>query len=119
MANDRELRFGWKKGKVVLIDELKQAVESQHGGRATFVHAVHVHEEHGGQTVWDGKVSVFDLRGQPDGAFRAYAWCDKLADGGRQFVATLHTPQIIGPREAVRAAMVAAEAQTGKGVEKT
>jgi len=101
-----------------LIDELKQAVESQHGGKATFVQAVRVREQHEGQTVWDGTVSVFNLRGQPDGAFRAYAWCHELADGRRQFVATLHTPQIIGPREAVRAAMMATDAPTGKRVDR-
>lgn len=55
-------------------DQLKQAVESQHGGTATFVQAVPVHEVHEGQTVWDGVVHVFDLKGSDSGAFRAYAW---------------------------------------------
>lgn len=88
-------------------DQLKQAVESQHGGTATFVQSVPVHEEHGGQVVWDGAVHVFDLRGHPDGHFRAYAWSYERPDGKRRFVAVLHTPKINSPLQAVRAAIVA------------
>ena len=46
-------------------DQLKQAVESQHGGTATFVQSVPIHEEHKGQTVWNGAVQVYDLCRQP------------------------------------------------------
>lgn len=88
-------------------DQLKQAVESQHGGTATFVQSVPVHEEHGGEVVWTGTVAVFDLRGQPDGHFRAYAWSYERDDGKRRFVAVLHTPKINSPLQAVRAAIVA------------
>jgi len=88
-------------------DQLKQAVESQHGGTATFVQAVPVHEVHNGETVWDGVVHVFDLDDHPDGAFRAYAWSYELGGGKRRFFAVLHTPQIDGPRKAVQAAIVA------------
>src|SRR5277367_4724407 len=91
----------------VSTDQLKQAVESQHGGTATFVQSVPVHEEHGGQTVWNGTVTVFDLKGSPTGAFRAYAWSHEIEGGKRRFFAVLHTPVIIGPKEAVRAAIVA------------
>ncbi len=94
-------------------DQLKQAVESQHGGKATFVQAVPVHEEHGGQTVWDGTVHVFDLKGSASGAFRAYAWSHEVEGGKRRFFAVLHLGGITGPVEAVRAAIVA-EARAGK-----
>jgi len=87
-------------------DQLKQAVESQHGGTATFVQAVPVHETHNGETVWDGVVHVFDLAGHPK-ANRAYAWSYERPDGKRRFFAVLHVPPITGPREAVRAAIVA------------
>ena len=98
----------------VAVSELKQAVESQHGGTATFVQSVPVHEEHNGQVVWDGTVTVFDLKGSPTGAFRAYAWSHELPDGKRRFFAVLHSPpQIVGPRQAVAAAIVA-EARAGK-----
>jgi hypothetical protein len=97
----------------VRSSELKNAVESQHGGKATFVQAVPVHETHEGQTVWDGVVHVFDLKGSPTNAFRAYAWSYERDDGKRRFFAVLHTPQIDGPRKAVAAAIVA-EARAGK-----
>jgi hypothetical protein len=93
--------------------ELKQAVESQHGGTATFVQSVPIHEEFRGKTVWNGAVQVYDLADSPSGATRAYAWSYGLPNGNRQFVAVLHTGPISGPREAVRAAIVA-EARAGK-----
>lgn len=91
----------------VIVEQLQQAVETRHGGTATFVQAVPVHETHNGETVWDGVVHIFDLKGHPDGAWRAYAWAAAEDDGTRQFFAVLHTPQIKGPREAVAAAIVA------------
>ena len=86
--------------------EPKRAVESQHGGTATFVQSVPIREEREGQTVWDGTVHVFDLSGHPK-ATGAHAWSYKLLDGKRRFFAVLHVPTIAGPREAVRAAIVA------------
>jgi hypothetical protein len=97
----------------VSTDQLKQAVESQHGGNAMFVQSVPIHEEHKGQTVWNGAVQVYDLADCPSGATRAYAWSHSLPDGKRKFFAVLHIPPIVGPREAVRAAIVA-EARAAK-----
>jgi hypothetical protein len=90
----------------VSLDQLKQAVESQHGGTATFVQSVPLREMHGEQLVWDGVVNVFDLAGHPK-ANRAYAWSYEIGDGRRMFFAVLHAPPITGPRDAVRAAIVA------------
>jgi len=90
----------------VATSELKQAVESQHGGTATFVQSVPVKETHDGATVWDGAVSVFDLAGHPT-AKRAYAWSYEQPDGRRRFFAVLHAGPITSPRDAVRAAIVA------------
>jgi hypothetical protein len=90
----------------VSSDELCKAVESQHGGTATLVQSVPVHEKHGDATVWQGTVHVFDLAGHPK-ATRAYAWSYEFPDGKRRFFAVLHIPPITGPREAVRAAIVA------------
>jgi hypothetical protein len=87
--------------------ELKKAVESQHGGRASFVQSVPVREEFKGELVWDGTVSVFDLADSPSGATRAYAWSYERDGGKRRFFAVLHMGPITGPREAVRAAIVA------------
>jgi hypothetical protein len=87
--------------------ELKQAVESQHGGFAHFVQFVPVHEVHEGETVWNGTVAVFDLKSSPSGCDRAYAWSYELEDGKRRFFAVLHTGPIDSPAAAVRAAIVA------------
>jgi hypothetical protein len=47
----------------VSADQLKQAIEDQHGGRATLVAAEPVKETFDGKTVWEGTVYVFDLAG--------------------------------------------------------
>src|SRR5690348_6328719 len=87
--------------------ELKKAVESQHGCKATFVQFVPVREEHNGQVVWDGTVAVFDLVDHPIQR-RAYAWSHELPDGKRRFFTVLEMPPtIVSPRAAVRAAIVA------------
>lgn len=48
---------------------LKVPIESQHGGTATHVQSVPIHEERDGQTVWDGigrgLRSGGQLQGQP------------------------------------------------------
>src|SRR5476651_166806 len=93
-------------------DQLKQAVESQHGCKAVFIQKVPVHELHGKATVWKGVVHVFRLIGHPE-ANRAFAWSYELPDGKRRFFAVLCIPPITGPVEAVRAAIVA-EARAGK-----
>jgi hypothetical protein len=94
-------------------DALRHTVQAQHGGTATFIQAVKVHEKQGGKTVWDGTVSVFDLRGSSSGAFRAYAWFYELSDGEPRFFSVLHSPHVLNPSDAVRSA-VAADAKPGK-----
>jgi len=90
-----------------ISNQLKQAVETQHGGKATFVQCVPVHEKRGDHTLWSGDVSVFDLRSSTSGAFRAYAWSRKLPDEDPQFFAVLHSPQTLSPAQAVRTAILA------------
>jgi hypothetical protein len=93
-------------------DQLKQAVESQHGGKATFVKSVPIHEEHKGRTVWNGAVQVYDLADSPSGATRAYAWSHGLSDGKRRFFAVLAAGYVTSPAKAVQAAIVAEARQT-------
>ena len=88
-------------------DQLKQAVESQHGGTARHIQSVPVHQSHNGRTVWNGAVQIYDLTDSPSGATRAYAWSDGLEDGRRRIYALLHAGPVTGPREAVRAAILA------------
>ena len=93
--------------------ELKEAVESQHGGKATFVQSVPVPEMSGGQAFLNTPVSVFDLHGSTSGAFRAYAWAQETPEGEQIFFAVLHSPWAVGPIQAVRA-VIAAEARSQK-----
>jgi hypothetical protein len=87
---------------------LKQFVESQHGGFASFVQFVPVHERHRGETVWKGTVAIFDLESSPSGCNRAYAWSSYETEGGKhRFFAVLHTGPVDSPVAAVRAAIVA------------
>ena len=96
----------------VSADQLKQAVETQHGGMATLLQSVPVRETFQGGMVWDGVVHVFKLIGHPK-ATRAYAWSYERQDGKRRFFAVLDIPPIMSPLDAVRAAIVA-EARAGK-----
>ncbi len=87
-------------------DQLKQAVEHQHGGRAALVQSIPIKEIFEGEAVWQGVVHVFDLVDHPK-ATRAYAWSYELPDGKRRFFAVLHLGGIKSPQDAVRAAIVA------------
>ena len=40
------------------IEQLRQAVEAQHGGKATHIRSVSVNEEHDGETVSVGRRGV-------------------------------------------------------------
>jgi hypothetical protein len=86
--------------------ELRQAVESQHGGRATLVQSVPVSDAFEGQPAFHGTIAVFDLAGHPK-ATRAYAWTRELPDGKVRTYAVLHLPPVTSPQDAVRAAIVA------------
>jgi hypothetical protein len=88
-------------------DRLREAVETMHGGIATFSQSVPVRETFEGKPVWEGVVRVFDLAGHPT-ATRAYAWSSPIEGSTkRRFYAVLHTERINSPQEAVRAAIVA------------
>jgi hypothetical protein len=91
----------------VSIDQLKQAVEAQHGGTATLAQTVPVTETFGSGIIWQGVVHVFDLAGHPT-ANRAYAWSSPIEGSSkRRFFAVLHTKAFNSPLKAVRAAIVA------------
>lgn len=88
-------------------EQLREAVERQHGGTATLVQSVPVKETFEGATVWEGVIHVFDLAGNPK-ATRAYAWSSPIEGSTkRRFFAVLHIPPIDSPVAAVRAAIVA------------
>jgi len=88
------------------IDQLREAVERMHGGKARLLQSVQVKETHQGATVWEGVVHVLELTGHPT-ATRAYAWSSPIEGSDkRRFFAVLHQPPVTSPVEAVRAAIV-------------
>jgi hypothetical protein len=106
----RALRANQTSGQTMIeieADQLKRAVEVQHGATATLVQAAPVKETFKGSTVWEGVVHVFDLAGHPK-ATRAYAWSSPIEGSDkRRFFAVLHMGPIKSPVDAVRAAIVA------------
>jgi hypothetical protein len=87
-------------------DQLKQAIESRHGGRAALLQSVPVREIHGDTLAWEGVVHIFVLAGHPAAA-RVYAWTSSMEGSDRRrFYAVLHVGGIQSPQDAVRAAIV-------------
>lgn len=84
---------------------LKKAVENLHNCLASFVQEVTVKEKFGKEIVWNGTVSIFNLKDHPE-ATRCYAWSHGLDDSSkRKFIAVLHQGPIDSPQAAVRAAI--------------
>ena len=85
------------------IDELKAIIHKLHGVEATHRESVPVHEMFGGQTIWQGVVEVFDLKGHPK-ANTAYAWSHDTDDpeNPRRHVTVLHIDPALSPLKAVR-----------------
>lgn len=89
------------------VNQLRQAVEHQHGGTAVFAQSVPVEEKFEGKAVWQGTVHIFDLEDHPK-AKRAYAWSSPIEGSEKcRFFAVLHMGGIKSPQDAVRAAIVA------------
>jgi hypothetical protein len=95
-------------------DQLKDAVEHMHSGRATLAQTVPVRETFESRPVWEGVVHVFDLVGHPTST-RAYAWSSPIAGSTkRRFFAALHSAWLNSPLEAVRAAIVVESHHEGR-----
>ena len=89
------------------IEELKEAIRLLHGVEATHSASVPVKEVFNGQTVWDGIVEVFHLRGHPK-TDTAYAWLHDTGDPEKPFrpVTVLRIHPALSPVDAVRAFIV-------------
>ena len=92
------------------LDRLRLAIEHLHGCSAVHVQTVPVHEVFRGQTVWKGRVEVFDIKGHAK-AKRCYAWShlDGKDDQDERFVAVLEIPPVTSPLRAVQASIMAKE----------
>jgi len=90
------------------IAELQAALLNLHGVSSTYVESVPVVEEFHGETVWEGEVEVFDIRGHPK-AKRAYAWGHATGeeDQARRYVTVLELPPVNSPQSAVKVAVAA------------
>lgn len=88
------------------IAELQAALLNLHGVSSTYVESVPVVEEFHGETLWQGEVEVFDIRGHPK-AKRAYAWGHATGedDQARNYVTVLEIPPVDSPQTAVKVAI--------------
>jgi hypothetical protein len=89
------------------IDDLIEMIQRLHGCAAYHVETVPVKEVFQGQTVWQGEVEVFNIRGHPQ-ARRCYAWAHATGedDKGKRYVAVLELPPVDSAQTAVRAAII-------------
>jgi hypothetical protein len=97
------------------IQELRDVIHHLHGGTATHLESVPVKEVFRGETVWDGIVEVFRLKGHP-GTDKVYAWMHETDDPAhpRRHVTVLHIPPVVSPETAVKAAIVQEFKERGK-----
>jgi len=87
------------------IAELQAVFLKLHGCDAEYVETVPVVEEFQGETIWQGDVEVFDIRGHPK-ATRGYGWGYVTGEGGgRRYFTVLELPPVDSPQTAVKAAI--------------
>ena len=98
------------------IGELKKVIRQLHGCEAEHAATVPVKEVFQGQTVWEGEVEVFNIRGHPK-ARRCYAWAHATGedDKGKRYVAVLELPPVESAQTAVRAAIIDEARKQQKG----
>src|ERR1035438_3504346 len=89
------------------IQELGHTIRHLHGAKAKHLESVPIKESFQGQTVWDGVVEVFHLKGHPK-TDRVYAWMHDTDDPAypKRHVTVLHIPPVVSLRTAVQAAIV-------------
>ena len=87
----------------VSIQAFEQAISATHDAAAELAERVPVVEAHENETVWEGEVLVFRLRGHPTASY-CYAW-----EVGGVVTTVLHIGPIDSPARAVRASILAAE----------
>lgn len=99
------------------IAELQSVFLKMHGCDAEYVETVPVIEEFQGETIWQGDVEVFDIRGHPK-ATRGYGWGYVTGEsGGRRYFTVLELPPVDSPQTAVKAAIMS-EIQNAREKEK-
>jgi hypothetical protein len=88
------------------LDQLREAVEREHGSKGTLAKSVPIKETFEDATVWEGVVPVFELSCYPK-ASRADARSLPIEGSTkRRFFAVLHTERTNSAAGAARAAIV-------------
>src|SRR5439155_12499028 len=80
-------------GRMTERDRLRKTIRDLHGVESSHLRSARVQEVFEGQTVWEGVVEVFALKGHPKAAL-AYASSCETDDGGRRYVAVLRVHPI-------------------------
>lgn len=103
----------------MILESLRQAVGRLHDCEADHLETLPVIEIFRGQTVWQGDVEVFGLRGHPK-ATRCYAWTHKTGenDKNEQVVTVLEIPPVSSAQTAVKAAIISEARRIKSGSEK-
>ncbi len=85
------------------IARIEAAIMQLHGCGAIWLETVRVHEVFRGQTVWRGKVEVFNLKEHPN-AKRCYGWSQHNGKNkeGERLVIVLEIPPVESASTAVR-----------------
>jgi hypothetical protein len=86
------------------IPALQDAIRHLHGLEAKWLESVPVHEQHEGETVWEGEVQVFAV--EHPYATRVYAWSHESGAGKRRFHVVLGVAPVAGAQAAVRVAIM-------------
>jgi hypothetical protein len=88
------------------LQRLSESIFSLHGCKATHVSTTPVKEVFRGQTVWEGAVETFDLKGHPK-AKQIYAWGYENPNDPKKLevTAVLKLPPVTSEVEAVRVAV--------------
>ena len=88
------------------VDALIDAIRREHDCEPEHTASVPVREIFRGQTIWQGAVEVFALRGHPSAA-RCFAWTHAEGDDPQaRCVTVLELPPVDSPQAAVRAALL-------------
>ena len=96
------------------LERLRQVIFHLHKADSKHIESVPVQEVFQGNTIWQGVVEVFSLRGHPK-AKRAYAWShlDGKNDDNEKFVTVLELPPVKSAETAVKVA-IASEVRTAQ-----
>ena len=89
------------------IDQLQMVIRQLHNCDAEHVNSEPVKETYQGETVWEGEVEVFTVKGHPR-AQRAYAWSYNRGSNNETFTAVLEIPPVKSALDAVKVSIIAA-----------